>query len=71
LIIGLWCWAAAVAWSTLFMHEHYVIDVLAGWCLAVACVRISFWQQPSNVTPTASSAAPGPCEVGGTPRSSG
>ena len=70
-IIGLWCWAAAVAWSTLLMHEHYVIDVLAGWCLAVACVRISFRQRPSSVTPTSTSAAQTPSVVGRAPGSRG
>ena len=36
----LWCWALVIALSTLLLHQHYVIDVLSGWLLALGCVRI-------------------------------
>ncbi|MGV3623082.1 MAG: phosphatase PAP2 family protein [Archangium sp.] len=32
---GWWLWALAIAASTLLMHEHYVVDVLAGAALAL------------------------------------
>ena len=35
----LWLWAAAVAASTLLLHQHHLIDVLTGWWLALLCVR--------------------------------
>ena len=35
----LWAWAIAIALSTLLLHEHHVIDVVTGWCLASVCVR--------------------------------
>ncbi len=38
----LWLWAAAVAVSTMLLHQHHLIDVLTGWWLALFCVRRSF-----------------------------
>jgi len=35
----LWVWAGAVAVSTVLTYQHHVIDVVAGWILAIACVR--------------------------------
>ncbi len=35
----LWLWAAAVAASTMLLHQHHLIDVLTGWWLALFCVR--------------------------------
>jgi membrane-associated phospholipid phosphatase len=32
-------WAAAIGISTLLLHQHYVVDVLSGYLLAVAGVR--------------------------------
>lgn len=37
---GLWIWAALVALSTLLMHEHHLLDVLAGALLAVGARRV-------------------------------
>ncbi len=36
----LWCWAMVIAASTLLLHQHYVIDVVSAWLLAVVCVRM-------------------------------
>jgi membrane-associated phospholipid phosphatase len=36
----LWVWAMAVAASTLLTHQHHVLDVVAGWLLAMASVRL-------------------------------
>lgn len=36
----LWIWAMAVAASTVLTHQHHVLDVVAGWLLAMACVRL-------------------------------
>jgi membrane-associated phospholipid phosphatase len=35
----LWLWAAAVGASTLLLHQHYVVDVVSGYALAMAGVR--------------------------------
>jgi membrane-associated phospholipid phosphatase len=37
---ALWFWAAAVAASTVLTHQHHVLDAVAGWLLAIACVRL-------------------------------
>ena len=31
---ALWCWAAAIVFSTVYIHVHYAIDVVAGLALA-------------------------------------
>jgi membrane-associated phospholipid phosphatase len=38
----LWLWAALIAASTVLIHQHHVLDVAAGWLLAVVCVRTVF-----------------------------
>ena len=38
---GWWLWASAIAASTVLMHEHYVIDVVAG--AALALFAFSLW----------------------------
>jgi membrane-associated phospholipid phosphatase len=35
----LWLWAGAVGASTVLLHQHYVVDVLTGFALALAGVR--------------------------------
>ena len=35
----LWLWAALIAASTLFLHQHYIIDVVTGLVLGLAGVR--------------------------------
>ena len=38
----LWIWAACVAISTLLTHQHHVLDVFAGWLLAIVCIRLIY-----------------------------
>jgi membrane-associated phospholipid phosphatase len=40
--ILLWTWAALIAASTVLIHQHHVLDVVAGWLLAVVGVRKVF-----------------------------
>ncbi len=42
-----WTWALLVAFSTLILHQHYVVDVVTGWFLAIICIRLFFnrWQE--------------------------
>lgn len=35
----LWTWAAAIAVSTLFTHQHHVVDVVSGWCVGIGTDR--------------------------------
>ena len=37
--VGLWAWAALIAAATVLTHQHHLLDVAAGWLLAVASVR--------------------------------
>jgi membrane-associated phospholipid phosphatase len=37
--IILWTWSVLISVSTLFLHQHYIIDVIAGYALALAGVR--------------------------------
>jgi membrane-associated phospholipid phosphatase len=43
----LWTWAGAIAASTLFLHQHHVIDVLSGWFLGA-------WSSRSTAPPNQS-----------------
>jgi membrane-associated phospholipid phosphatase len=38
----LWAWSLAVAVSTVLLHQHYLIDVLGGYALAWAAVRLVY-----------------------------
>jgi membrane-associated phospholipid phosphatase len=35
----LWLWGSAIAVSTLLTHQHHILDVVAGWALAVGASR--------------------------------
>lgn len=37
---ALFAWAAAIAASTLLLHQHYVVDVALGWMLAAGTARV-------------------------------
>ena len=39
----LWIWAATVAASTLLLRQHYLVDVVTGWCLGMVCIRVVKW----------------------------
>ena len=41
----LWLWAALIAASTVLIHQHHVLDVVTGWLLALACVRVSSFKR--------------------------
>ncbi len=36
----LWAWAAAIALSTLFTHQHHVVDAISGWAVGAAAYRL-------------------------------
>jgi membrane-associated phospholipid phosphatase len=40
--IMLWSWASLIAASTVLIHQHHLLDVAAGWLLAIVCVRTVF-----------------------------
>ena len=36
----LWVWAVLISASTLFTHQHHLLDVVAGWILALSVCRV-------------------------------
>jgi membrane-associated phospholipid phosphatase len=40
--ILLWIWAISIAISTVLIHQHHVLDALAGWALASACMKLVY-----------------------------
>jgi len=40
----LWAWAIAIGASTLFIHKHHVLDVVAGFALALAAYRFVYFR---------------------------
>jgi membrane-associated phospholipid phosphatase len=40
--VFLWLWAIIIAASTVLTHQHHVLDAVAGWLLAVTCVKVAF-----------------------------
>jgi membrane-associated phospholipid phosphatase len=47
----LWLWAAVIGLSTLLLHQHYLLDVVTGFALALAAVQWSYGrplQQPNE-----------------------
>ena len=55
-------WALAIGLSTLFLHQHYVVDVLTGYLLGWAGVRLVFdrGMRPGEIAPASPSTHPGP-----------
>jgi undecaprenyl-diphosphatase len=43
LSIFLFLFACAIAFSRIYLHVHYASDVIAGLCLCIAWLSISFW----------------------------
>jgi len=44
-------WAAALAASTLLLHQHHVLDVVAGWFLGISGKRLVFDSLIERVPP--------------------
>ncbi len=40
----LWTWAIAIAASTVFIHEHHILDVIAGFALALAAYKFIYFR---------------------------
>ena len=40
-VVALFCWAFLVTLSTLFLKQHYILDVLSGIILATCCYKVS------------------------------
>jgi membrane-associated phospholipid phosphatase len=38
--VMLWIWAIAISASTVFTHQHHLLDVIAGWVLAVTVFKL-------------------------------
>ena len=47
-----WMWAVLIALSTLILHQHYLIDVLTGWLVAICCVRFFFNRRQETHVPS-------------------
>jgi membrane-associated phospholipid phosphatase len=45
----LWLWAVAVGVSTVLLHQHYVVDVVTGYALALAGVRWCYDRRAGTV----------------------
>jgi membrane-associated phospholipid phosphatase len=54
----LWCWATSIAASTLLIHSHYVVDVLAGAALGYVVAKYHFALGPCLPARNASSKSP-------------
>jgi membrane-associated phospholipid phosphatase len=42
--VCLWTWAVAISASTLFIHKHHVLDVIAGFALALAVYKFIYFR---------------------------
>ncbi len=45
----LWLWSGAVALSTILLHQHYLIDLVTGYALAWAAVRLVYDRRVGRV----------------------
>lgn len=58
---ALWAWSMLVALSTLFLHQHYLIDVVTGYALGWGGVRLVYDWTPAAGTARANrSTSPAP-----------
>jgi membrane-associated phospholipid phosphatase len=55
----LWAWSVVVAVSTVLLHQHYLIDVLTGYLLAWATVRLVYDRLTQGTPPASPSSCPG------------
>jgi membrane-associated phospholipid phosphatase len=46
--VVLWIWAVAISASTVFTHQHHLLDVLAGWVLALTVFNLFESQNESE-----------------------
>jgi membrane-associated phospholipid phosphatase len=56
--VALWLWAGIVGLSTMLLHQHYMIDVVTGYLLAWAGVRVVYDRWRNDFFPN-SAAQPG------------
>ncbi len=40
----LWAWAIAISASTLFIHKHHILDIVAGFALALAAYKFVYFR---------------------------
>jgi membrane-associated phospholipid phosphatase len=64
---ALWLWASLIAASTVLLHQHHLLDVAAGWLLAVACVRTVRRRSSRPLPSTAADRATSAARCPGTP----
>jgi membrane-associated phospholipid phosphatase len=56
---GLWLWGAAIVFATVYIHVHYVVDLLAGLVLALGVLALAEWPPWfSHATATGRPASP-------------
>ncbi|GBE85617.1 Inositol phosphorylceramide synthase catalytic subunit aur1 [Sparassis crispa] len=57
----IWSYAAVLYWATMYLTHHYLIDVVGGSCLAIACF---YFFLPEELKGAAATAAPGGLQNG-------
>jgi membrane-associated phospholipid phosphatase len=43
--VALWAWAAAIVFATVYIHVHYVVDIVVGLALAAVVLGIARWRR--------------------------